>query len=49
MKKYTYTVNNGVQKGTYTVEAASKKEAIEKAKKAHPLGGVNTSSFKLAK
>lgn len=46
MKTYIYTVNNGIEKGTFIIEAENKKEAIEKAKKAHKLGGVNTSSFR---
>lgn len=50
MKKYSYTVNNGVSKGCYTIEARTKAEAIEKAKtKWFPFGGVNTSSFKISK
>lgn len=49
MKEYNYTVNNGIEKGTYKIEAQTKKEAIEKAKKKHKLGGVNTSSFKISK
>lgn len=50
MKTYTYSVNNGVSKGRHTVEAATKQEAILKAKmKWKPFGGVNVSSFKVKK
>ena len=49
MKKYTFTCNSGLYRGTKTIEANTKKEAIEKAKKQYPFHGVNVSSFKLAK
>lgn len=50
MKNYIYSVNNGISKGQHTVEAATKEEAILKAKtKWRPFGGVNVSSFKVKK
>lgn len=49
MKKYIYSVNNGITTGLFTVEANNKKEAIEKAKKFHCFGGVNVSSFRVKK
>jgi hypothetical protein len=50
MKKYSYSVNNGIAKGCYTIEARTKAEAVEKAKaKWFPFGGVNISSFKISK
>lgn len=50
MKKYSYSVNNGIAKGCYTIEAKTKAEAIAKAKsKWFPFGGVNTSSFRVSK
>lgn len=50
MKKYIYSVNNGVCKGQYIIEARTKAEAIEKAKaKWFPFGGVNVSSFRVIK
>lgn len=49
MKTYSYTVNNGVQKGTYTIQAQTKNAAITIAKHAHPIGGVNVSSFRVVK
>lgn len=49
MKKYVYTVNNSVCKGTYYILAKNKKLAIKAAKDIHILGGVNVSSFRLEK
>ena len=49
MKKYTYTVNNGISKGMFTIEANTKKEAIEKAQKFWHYSGVNVSSFRVKK
>ena len=49
MKKYSYTVNNGVSKGCYTIEARTKTEAIERAKTKWKFSGVNASSFKVSK
>ena len=50
MKKYSYTVNNGVAKGQYIINARTKAEAINNAKqKWLPFGGVNVSSFRVSK
>lgn len=50
MKTYTYTVNNARSRGTYTISAGNKKDAIAKAKEVWGFwGGVNVSSFKVKK
>lgn len=49
MKTYTFTCNSGLYRGTATIEANTKREAIELAKAKFPYHGVNASSFKVKK